>query len=220
MDFYFVSDNNYFILGVVSFFDKISNFDNKICVNVNETLCKFTPSPGDVVVFAIADYKMLRMMMQWNRLAEYRLIIMLKLSVSILPLMGVTPKIIPWNISRPKFIRTLHEVEKKESRWISTSDRITDICVQLGLGRSLSEVATQFSLSEKHVYAMRRKIFTTLGLNHCNSALGTLICRDILEVRLRNSHEEFKKSGWVTTVRYLSDYRRFADIIHTRELYN
>ncbi|EJM1003851.1 helix-turn-helix transcriptional regulator [Klebsiella oxytoca] len=220
MDFYFVSDDNYFVLGVGSFLGKISNFDKKICVNVKENLSGFTPSPGDVVVFAIADYKMLRMMMKWNRLTEYRLIIMLKLSVSIRPLMEVTPKIIPWDISLPKFIRILHEVAKKEIRWICTSERVTDICLQLGLGRSLSEVATQFSLSEKYVYAMRRNVFAKLGLNNCNSALGTLICRDILEVRLRYSHEEFKRTGRVTTVRYLSDYSRFADIIHTRELYN
>lgn len=220
MNLYFVSDDSYFILGVNGIFDKINCFARKISIHVGENLREFTPSPGDVVVFAISDYKMLRVMMKWHGLSEYRLIIMLKLRVSIRSLMNATPKIISWVISRPGFIRALHEMAKKESRWVSTSDRIVDICLQLGLGRSLSDVAAQFSLSEKHVYAMRRKIFSKLGLNYCNSAMGTLICRDILEVRLRNSHEEFKKKGRVTTVRYLSDYERFADIIHTRELYN
>lgn len=183
MKYYFVSDNCYFLNGLE---DSLSaNIkERSIYVNVNHDIFILNPEPDDVIVLAIFNLTKRREIMRKPGLSLCHLIIMVKYGASLIQESTYTPWFIPWKTTAEDFINILNELKNKKSSRHHPSLKEPEIFLYLGAGFSHKEVAKQLSLSNKYIYAIRRKISVSLGLRECNVATSILLCRDVAEMRL------------------------------------
>lgn len=182
MSFYFISDNSYFIEGL-----KLSltgnDFDkNSIYVNISEDDFYFHPGKDDIVVLAVANINVRRKILKTPEIALCKLAIMGR-AKTLGMLKGV---FLPWFFSREMTSRELANalihIKNHKFTLHQFSDREAEVFFYLGAGFSHEEVAGMMGFSSKYIYALRRKVNTSMGLLDCNCATGILLCRDIAEM--------------------------------------
>lgn len=189
MKCYFISDNSYFIDGLKHVLRGTSIGEHSIYVNINEDEFYTTPEQDDIVILAISNVCVRRRVLHIPEIALCRLAIMERTGTRVIP-RGI---FIPWLVSecltKEELINALHTLQINRFKMHQISAREAELFSYLGAGLSHDEVAEIMGLPSKYIYALRRKINISLGLLHCNSATGILLCRDIAEMRTYNKRQ-------------------------------
>lgn len=182
MDYYFISDNYYYLLGIEHIADKIDMSGNIICIDINEDLYDFHPAPGEVVVIAVTSNYLRQRIMRFSELLWCRLIILLNAPICRNSFQRINPCIMPWKMPVKRLINSLHKFVMADVGYHSFSARNIKIIDQLIKGRDVLTLSKQTGLSTKVIYSIRLNAFNKLGLSGCNTATGLLLCRDIFEI--------------------------------------
>lgn len=185
MNYYIISDDNYFLLGMETLSEQITRGGSVAYFNADMVGPHFTPASGDVVVLAVHNVIARRQIMQLPVIACSQLLILLRHGAALRRAHPPAPWVIPWSTPVRDMIFYLRSIGEKKMVWYPTDMREMDMFFRLSAKEPLSKISSLHALSDKSVYALRRKVSVRLGVSGCNSAAGTLLCRDILEMQMR-----------------------------------
>lgn len=202
MDYYFISDNKYLLLGLEEMRGKLYAATNIIYACNNDIFDMFNPAPGDIVLLAVSCDRTRRTILRRPVLAYCRLIIMVGQRIPNRPLGTKMPWIISLRIRISELVRCLHDVATTDTSWLAVPDRVTSLFFLMAMGVSVSDISKHFSLTEKRIYAIRQNFLSMFGMSLCNTASGILFCRDIMGMLLGNNYSEQKLPGPNRGVRY------------------
>ena len=185
MDYYIMSDDTYFLLGIEALSEQINLDGSVVYLNTGTVDSRFAPASGDVVLLAVHNIITRRRIMQLPVIVRSQLLILLKRSTVLRHAHPPGPWVIPWSTPVRDMIFYLRSLGEKKMVWYPTDMREMDMFFRLSAKEPLAKISDLHALSDKSVYALRRKVSVRLGVSGCNSAVGTLFCRDILEMQMR-----------------------------------
>lgn len=199
MNCYFISDDNYYLVGVESLAEcfAIDGEQHYVHISQPEDLQEeIYPEHGDIVVVAVLNHSLRHAVLLIPALEGCRVIIMAKLNVQF-QLQSGNPWLVSTNISIVMFTWFLQRIAKKNIAWRPETSREAAIFYALAQGYTISEVAKGFATELKTIYNTRRNVLTRYGLSDFNTAVGTLLCRDVIEIKAMNSRRAKKNETQV-----------------------
>lgn len=81
MDYYIISDDNYFLLGIEALSEQINLDGSVVYLNTGTVDSRFAPASGDVVLLAVHNIITRRRIMQLPVIVRSQLLILLKRSI-------------------------------------------------------------------------------------------------------------------------------------------
>ncbi|MFS6933770.1 hypothetical protein [Klebsiella oxytoca] len=178
MNYYLISDNNFFLLGMQEV--GLSQKDNYTFIHTCDMTREFLPSDGDVVLYFISDSWERSRLLCLPELASCRVMLLLNMDASC---QRGNYDSFPWLIpdkSGPEMLQGLLFMAGRADitrRTISGRDELVFRC--LSKGCPTLKIHNITGLSEKRISAIKRKMIEHYGVQGHGPAM-TLLCRDII----------------------------------------
>ncbi|CAM4374091.1 hypothetical protein [Klebsiella grimontii] len=186
MNIFLVSDDTYFLLGMQNFTANLPSVGAVTFFNVSkwdEKRNQLNPAPGDVVLLNVSNINLRRRLIRLPVMSACRLVIMVRLN-GMKPFVcnAMFPQIIAWNTQPKELISLLkrilrHAFNRHEIPW-----QTREIFDLLAKEYSLPDISDRMQMSEKYIYAVKRRLLHQFGLGKCNSSVASIFCHEILHM--------------------------------------
>lgn len=177
MNYHFISDNNYFLQGVMG---EIPNqAKNTFFIHTGMLKDKFSPLKGDIVVLNINEIRTRRNILCRPEMKYCRVIILFRSgTANICETDGKFPWLLPDDtevsaliscISLAKQMTVVHRIVSSQERYFFH---------HLAKGYSVTELTNSMGYTAKYLFLLKRKFMARYGLLWTHAA-AVLVCRDI-----------------------------------------
>ncbi|WP_434663775.1 helix-turn-helix transcriptional regulator [Klebsiella sp. MISC125] len=178
MDYYFISDNLFFLSGIQAHNEIYDG--NVYCIPVIDAPGKFSPSFGDVVVIHVSHTGERSRIAMLPGMATSRVVIMLKENHGHRYFNdGRFPWLIPHGTCMSDLMACLSQISHYPLTHRRLSVREIRLFCYLSRGYSPQQLEMKMETGAKHLYRLKRKTLMQYGLQHCN-AVNIQICRDLI----------------------------------------
>ncbi|MTH45715.1 hypothetical protein [Intestinirhabdus alba] len=177
MNFYFISDDRWFLEGLQKIPLKL--YGQVLFIHTNDFAKMPLPNAGDVVVINVADIALRQKFLHLPVMSACRVIILLNISIIIKCSLGREfPWLYPDNAKVENLISCLHLAAKTPIVYKDIRQQEKWYFQYLNSGESHKELAARMGLSEKSLYALKRRVMASYGLSKCHCT-AVMVCRDI-----------------------------------------
>ncbi|WP_404318723.1 hypothetical protein RX799_04060 [Klebsiella oxytoca] len=184
MNIFLVSDDTYFLLGMQNFTANLPSVRAVTFFNVSKWDGKrnqLNLAPGDIVLLNVSNINLRRRLIRLPVMSTCRLVIMVRLNgMKSFVCNAVFPQIIAWNTQPKELVSSLkcilrHAFNRHNIPW--QTREIFDLLVK---EYSLPDISARMQMSEKYIYAVKRRLLHQFGLGGCNSSVASIFCHEIL----------------------------------------
>lgn len=195
MDYYFISDDQFYLAGL----QEISSTEflraRKFFLNAGDDtdMRQFLPSPGDVVIIAVDNLRLRRSLMKHAALCWCRLFLLPDVAVTGVP-RNTFPVILPRRIAPEALLSYLRSASVTDIDCQYGSEKMNILLHGLSSGISVSEMEKIIGIPARYIYKSGRDIRREYGLNDCNIS-GLLICHEILAMKMSRKVSRWSDSG-------------------------
>ncbi len=187
MNVFIVSDDTYFLLGIQNLTANLPSVGSVTFFNANKWDTKrhqLNPTAGDMVLMNVSNIHLRRRLIRLPVMSDCRLIIMVRLNgMGSFVCKDMFPQIIAWNTQSKQLINLLDVVVGYAFNRHQIPGKTKEIFDLLVKGYSLADISNRMQMSEKYIYAVKRRMLSKLGLGKCNSSVALnfgheIICMD------------------------------------------
>ncbi|EJM1003865.1 hypothetical protein [Klebsiella oxytoca] len=183
MNIFLVSDDTYFLLGMQNLIANLPSVGAVTFLNASKWDVKqnqLNPALGDIVLMNVSNIHLRRRLIHLPVMSACRLVIMVRLN-GMKPFFYKTmfPQIIAWNTQPQELIGLLSRVVRYTFNRHQIPGQTKEIFDLLVNEHSLADISGRMQMSEKYIYAVKRRLLNQFGLGKCNSSVASVFCHEI-----------------------------------------
>lgn len=186
MNIFLVSDDVYFLMGMQGLTTNLPSMEAVTFFNASKWDAKrnqLNPTAGDIVLMNVCNIHLRRRLISLPVMSACRLVIMVRLN-GMRPFVckDVFPQIIAWNTQPKELIGLLSRAVRYTLNRHEIPGQTKEIFDLLVKEYSLADISGRMQMSEKYIYAVKRRLLNKFGLGKCNSSVALRFCHELIRM--------------------------------------